>query len=423
MLVRIKINSEGGKQMKRELLEKYAYLLVKVGLDVQPGQKVIIEAPVETYDFARMVTKAAYQQKAGEVVVHYTDASLSKFNALNMEASEVAAVQEWEKQSLSHYLDEGACSLLFASPNPHLMDDLNGEQAHAIQTHTNDKRNIIRSKIASDGIQWCIAAVPNQPWAEAVMPNVDKAIVLDKFWEQILKLVYVDERHDPVETWYQNRVRKGELQQKLTDLHLDRLHISSSNGTDIEIGLHEDCSFGRRYEKPEGRPDNVCNIPTEEICTTPDKWRTNGKVVSARPLLIGGKIIDHFEVTFKDGRVTDCKAEIGEDLLKATIETDEGAHYLGEVAFVPYHSPISLSGYVYYNTLIDENASCHLALGRGFPHAVGADAVDKKSWEKKHVNDSVIHIDFMIGTADTKIIGYTKDGKEIAIFVDGDFAL
>lgn len=409
--------------MKKESLEKYAHLLVRVGLDVQPGQKVIIEAPVETYEFARMVSEMAYREKAGEVVVHYTDSTLAKINALNRPLEEVALVEEWEKMSLSHYLEEGACSLLFTSPNPHLMDDLASQRAHAIQTHTNDKRNIIRSKIASDGIQWCIAAVPNQVWAEAVMPEVPKEEVLDLFWTQILKLVYVDETNDPVQVWQENRVRKGELQQKLTDLHLDRVHITSSNGTDVKIGLHEDCSFGHRYVKPEGRPDNVCNIPTEEICTTPDKWRTNGKVVSSRPLLIGGKVIDGFEVTFKDGRVVDCKAEVGEALLKATIDSDEGAHYLGEVAFVPYHSPISLSGYVYYDTLIDENASCHLALGRGFPGAVGASPVDKTTWEAKHVNDSVIHIDFMIGTIDTEITGYTKDGQEVAIFVDGDFAL
>lgn len=313
--------------------------------------------------------------------------------------------------------------MLFKSPNPHLMDDLTGEQAHAIQTHTNDKRNIIRSKIATDGIQWCIAAVPSQAWAEAVIPDEPKETVLDKFWEQILKLVYVDEEHDPVAVWQQQRIRKGELQQKLTDLHLNRIHMTSSNGTDIEFGFHEDVSFGHRYVKPTDRPDNVCNIPTEEICTTPDKWRTNGKVVSTKPLLIGGKIIDQFEVTFKDGRAIDCKAKVGEELLKATIDTDEGSHYLGEVAFVPYHSPISLSGYVYYETLIDENASCHIALGRGFPHAVGAHPIDKASWEEKHVNDSVIHIDFMIGAKDTKIVGYTKDGQAVNIFENGDFAL
>ena len=409
--------------MKQALIEKYAYLLVRVGLDVQPGQKVIIECPVEAHEFARLVTKVAYQEKAGEVIVHYTDAVLNKVNALNRNIEDTARVEKWQQESLSHYLDQGACSLLLRSNNPHLMDDLDGERAHAIQTHINDKRNIIRAKIASAGIQWCIATVPTLAWAKTVMPEVSDEEAVDKMWELLLKLCYIDEESDPVEVWKNKRVEKGMLQEKLTSLNLDRIHMTSSNGTDIEFGFHEDCSFGGRYLEKTDRPNYNANIPTEEICTTPDKYRTNGKVVSTRPLVIGGKIIDKFEVTFKDGRAIDCKAEVGEDLLRATIETDEGSHYLGEVAFVPYHSPISLSGYVYYDTLIDENASCHIALGRGFPHSVKASPVDKSTWEAKHCNDSIIHVDFMVGAPDTNIIGYTRDGKEVVIFKDGDFAL
>lgn len=409
--------------MKRELLEKYAHLLVRVGLDVKPGQKVIIESPVEAYEFARMVTEAAYKENAGEVVVHYTDSTITKIHSLNRDPKDVAFVEIWERESLSHYLNEGACSLLFASPNPHLMDDLSDERAHAIQTHTNDKRNIIRSKIASDGIQWCIAAVPTQIWAEAVMPEEPKETVLDKFWQLILDFAFITEDNDPVEAWTKKKIEKGEISQKLTDYHFDRLRMTSSNGTDIEFGLHEDATFGKRYVKPTDRPDYVANIPTVEICTSPDKWRTNGKVVSTKPLLLGGKIVDNFEITFKDGKAIDCKAEVGEELLRKTIEADENSGYLGEVAFVPYHSPISLSGYVFYNTLIDENASCHLALGRGFPGCVGAHPVDKSTWEAKHLNDSSIHVDFMVGAKDTSIIGYTKDGKEVVIFRDGDYAV
>ncbi len=409
--------------MKQELLKKYAQVLVTVGLDVQPGQKVIIEAPVETYDFARIVCEAAYEKQASEVIVHYTDSTIAKTGAAYRNEDDIARVEQWEKESLAHYLNEGACSLLFTSPNPHLMDDLADHKAHAMQTHTNDKRNVIRAKIASDGIQWCIAAVPNQAWAEAVMPDVPKDQVLERFWEQILKLVYVDEEHDPIATWQERRVERGLLQEKLTNLKLDHIHMTSSNGTDLTIGFHPDATFGKRYEKPSDRPDYVPNIPTEEICTTPDKYRVDGTVVATRPLLVGGKIIDQFSVTFEKGRAVKWQARTGQDLLTSTIETDEGSHYLGEIAFVPYHSPISLSGLVYYDTLIDENASCHIALGRGFPNAVQASATDKKEWEEKHINDSVIHIDFMIGAPDTQITGYTRDDQEVVIFKDGDFAL
>ena len=409
--------------MKQALIEKYAYLLVRVGLDVQPGQKVIIECPVEAHEFARLVTKVAYQEKAGEVIVHYTDAVLNKVNALNRSIEDTARVEKWQQESLSHYLEQGACSLLLRSNNPHLMDDLDGDRAHAIQTHINDKRNIIRAKIASAGIQWCIATVPTLAWAKTVMPEVSDEEAVDQMWELLLKLCYIDEENDPVEVWKNKRIEKGLLQEKLKNLNLDRIHMTSSNGTDIEFGFHEDCSFGGRYVEKTDRPNYNANIPTEEICTTPDKYRTNGKVVSTRPLVIGGKIIDKFEVTFKDGRAIDCKAEVGEDLLRATIETDEGSHYLGEVAFVPYHSPISLSGYVYYDTLIDENASCHIALGRGFPHSVKASPVDKSTWEVKHCNDSIIHIDFMVGTSDMNIDGLCEDGTWIPIFRNGDFVI
>lgn len=408
--------------MDKKLLEKYAYLLVRTGLDVQPGQKVIIEAPVETYEFARIVSREAYNQQAGEVVIHYTDAYQDKLRAIYEDPTDVSRVRQWEKDSLSEYLEEGACSLLFTSPNPHLMDDLSENRAHAISTHTNDKRNIIRNAIASKNIQWCIAAVPNLEWAKTVMKDVPEDQVLDAFWQQILDLVYVDNVHDPVATWKERQIQKGELQQKLTDLHLDSVHMTSSNGTDVTFGFHEDCSFGHRYVQKSG-PDNVCNIPTEEICTSPDKWRTNGKVVSSRPLLIGGKIIDEFEVTFKDGKAINCKAKIGEELLRSTINTDEGSCYIGEFALVPYHSPISQSGYVYYNTLIDENAACHIALGNGFAGSVGLDSSKPETWASKNLNHSKIHVDFMIGYKDTKIVGYTKDGKEVLIFENGDFAL
>ena len=205
--------------MKQALIEKYAYLLVRVGLDVQPGQKVIIECPVEAHEFARLVTKVAYQEKAGEVIVHYTDAVLNKVNALNRSIEDTARVEKWQQESLSHYLEQGACSLLLRSNNPHLMDDLDGDRAHAIQTHINDKRNIIRAKIASAGIQWCIATVPTLAWAKTVMPEVSDEQAVDKMWELLLKLCYIDEENDPVEVWKNKRIEKGLLQEKLTNLN------------------------------------------------------------------------------------------------------------------------------------------------------------------------------------------------------------
>ena len=407
--------------MNQKLLNKYADLLLRTGVNLQKNQKLIIESPVETYDFARLLAKKAYAMGSGEVIIHYTDALTEKETAKHLEAKDIARVENWEAESLDHYLREGAASILFASPDPFLMDDLEQDKAHAIQTHTNDKRNHIRAMIASDHTQWLIAAVPNQAWAEAVLKDEPKETVLDTFWELIFKLAYVDEEHDPNETWKEREQAKHERGLKLDALQLDHVRMTSSNGTDLVIGFHEDARF-TNDPKEEGIVIHP-NIPTEEICTCPDKWRVDGKVVSARPLLLGGKIVDDFELTFKEGKVVDCHAKTGEDLLRSTILTDEGSCYLGEFALVEYHSPISLSGKVFYNTLIDENASCHLSLGKGFPRCVRAHPTDLNDWEKKHLNFSKIHIDFMVGTPDTQIMGYTRDGREVPIFVNGDFAL
>lgn len=212
--------------------------------------------------------------------------------------------------------------------------------------------------------------------------------------------------------------KKNEISNKIDDLELVDLHFTSSNGTDLNIGLTSKSKFGYRGPLPPNYIRNMANFPTEEICTTPHKYKINGKVCTTKPIALGGKVIPYFELTFKDGKVVDLKADECYDLIKKTIETDEGSCYLGEVALVAYHSPISMSGLVYYTTLIDKNASFHLALGRalGNTEYVNEDGV-------KCFNNSSIHIDFMVGAHHTNIIGTTKDGRKVQIFKDGDFSL
>lgn len=406
--------------MQEVLLQKYAHLLIRVGLDLRPGQKLILEAPVETFAFARMVAETAYREGAGEVIIHYGDIVEAKIKALNHTPEETAALPDWERDSLSHYLEQGACSLTFTSPKPHLMGDLDEEQAYAVETHNNRRRNLIREKVA-EGIQYCIAPVPNPDWAKAVFPGLPEVEAVEKMWELFLKFAYVEEDNDPIEAWKQKTAKRSHLEEILNGFHLDRVRMKSSNGTDIEFGFHPDMVFG--FGAGDNVPTYSANIPTEEICTSPDRRRTNGRVVASRPLLAGGKVINHFELTFRDGKVVDCKAEVGEELLKRLIATDEGSAYLGEVAFVPYHSPISQSGLVFHDILIDENASCHLALGRGFAGTVGAHPTDKSGWAEKGLNDSQVHIDFMVGMPDTQITAYTRDGREVVIMKDGDYVI
>ncbi len=408
--------------MNQVLLEKYADLLVRTGVNLQKGQILIIEAPVDCIDFARVVTKKAFEVGAGDVVCHYVDPVYQKIRANALSEEKVSEVLDWQKESLDYYLKQGACSLMLTSPQPYLMQDMEESKASALQKFTNDLRNVIRHRIAVDGIQWCIAAVPNQYWAEAIMPDVDKDKVLDEFWALLFKLAYVTENHDPNDVWKENSARRHELMAKLDSFELDHIHMTSSNGTDVTFGFHEDYSWGSKNEEDPDEIKYSPNIPTEEVCTSPDKYRTNGIVYSTKPLMLGGKIVDDFSIRFEQGKVVEVHAKKGEELLKGIINQDEGSCYLGEVALVPYHSPISESGLIYFNTLIDENASCHIALGKAFPNTVGLTSQDPKDWETKHLNYSSIHVDFMIGAKDTTIIGYTKDGKEVTIFENGDFA-
>lgn len=405
--------------MQKEMLCKYAHLLVRVGLDLRPSQKLIIEAPVDTHAFAQLVADTAYCEGAGEVVVHYTDIVYEKTRALFHSVEQTAALPDWERDSLEHYLGQGACSLTLTSPKPQLMEDLDEERAYAIEAHHNARRNLIRRHVNEDGVQYCIAPVPNRDWAQAIIPCLSPESAEEVMWELFMQFAHIDNDNDPVAIWREKTVCRDRMERILNGLNLDRIRMRSDNGTDIVIGFHPDFRFGFGDEAP----TYSCNIPTEEICTSPDKWRADGRVVSSRPLLLGGKSVENFELIFHKGKVVDCKAETGESLLKKVIATDAGSAYLGEVAFVPHNSPISQCGLVFRDILIDENASCHLALGRGFPGTVGADPRGRHEWEEKHLNDSSIHIDFMVGMPDTEVTGYTRDGREVAIMQSGDFVI
>lgn len=409
--------------MNKKLLENYARLIVRSGLDLQKDQYLIIEAPIEVAHFVHIVTKKAFEYGAKDVFVRYIDNNLDRIRTDYIEDEELGNVKQWQKDSLSYYLDQGAASLLMKSPNPFLMQGVEASKGSALQSFSNDLRNVIRSKIASDGIQWCIAAVPNLNWAKAIMPDEDESVVLEKFWDLIFKLTYVDEENDPVENWAAKQEKKRQIRAVLDSYELDSLHMTSSNGTDITFGIVESANFGSGIKIEPGKPNYCANIPTEEICTSPDKFRTNGIVYSTKPLMLGGQIVENFSLRFVDGKCVEVKAEKGEQLLKDIVNKDEGSAYIGEVAFVPYHSPISMSKIVYYETLIDENASCHIALGKGFPGCVDAHPTDLKDWERLHLNFSKIHIDFMVGAFDTRIEGTSRNGDKYLIFENGDYAL
>ncbi len=394
------------EKMKR----KYAYTLARVGLNVQKGQTVLVEAAVEGWEFTSIFAEECYKLGAGNVVVHYLDLPNMKVGAQYRADEDVRRVEDWEYAMHQGYLDNGACYVRLEGVNPRLMEDVSEKNSNAIFAHVDAVRNIMRRASREKHCQWLIAMVPTVQWAEYILDKTGKE-ALNELWEILLKLCYITEDNDVVKTWEEKGRRNAERGRAVDALKLTKLHYTASNGTDLTVGLTPWSKFGHEdSDLPAGQVPFNANIPSEEIFTTPDKFGTNGIVYASRPLLLGGKSIENFGFRFEKGKVVEVLADEGKEMLEALINTDENAGYLGEAALVEYHSPISMSGLVYYTTLIDENASCHLALGRGFG-------------QRPEFNDSTIHVDFMIGTPDLCIVGTTEDGREVDIFRDGDFAL
>lgn len=392
-----------------KMKHKYAYTLARVGLNVQKGQTVLVEAAVEGWQFTSIFAEECYKLGAGNVVVHYLDLPNMKTAAQYRSDESVRKVEDWEVAMHQGYLDDGACYVRLEGVNPKLMERVSEKNSNAIFAHVDAVRNIMRKASREKHCQWLIAMIPTVEWAEYILDKTGVEAE-EELWKILLKLCYIDEDNDVVAAWEEKNRKKAARGQAVDALKLTKLHYTAANGTDLTVGLTPWSKFSYGDMPADFIPFNP-NIPTEEICTTPNKWETNGVVYASRPLVLGGKKIENFGFRFENGKVVEVLADQGKEMLEALIATDENAGYLGEAALVEYHSPISMSGLVYYTTLIDENASCHLALGRGL------------GGRHEEFNDSTIHVDFMIGTPDMRIVGTTEDGREVDIFRDGDFAI
>ena len=395
-------------KMNEKMIRRYARMLATVGINVQKGQKVLVEACIEGHAFANIFAQECYECGASEVLINYIDLPFLKTKAQYQKDEDVRKIQDWEVERYQKILDEGACTIRLEGVNPKLMEDASETQANAIFSYIDNLRNIMRKASREKHCQWCIAMVPTYEWATLMFPELDKDEALDKLWNLLFKLCYLTEDNDIVEVWKQKNIVKHEQGKKLDNLNLKAFHYTASNGTDLIVELTPYSKFS--YDTPKDTLTFNANIPTEEVFTSPNKYGTRGVVYASRPLILGGKKVENFGFRFEEGKVVEVIANEGKEMLEALIHTDENAGYLGECALVEYSSPISQSGLVYYNTLIDENASCHLALGSGFGPS-------------DLFNQSTIHVDFMIGTADMNIDGLQEDGTWIPIFRNGDFAI
>ncbi len=409
--------------MENVLLKKYAKLVVKVGVNLQKDQILVINSPIECAEFARSIAEEAFLAGAHDVVVSWGDELLAHIRYQHGQKELFTEFPEWRQKFYMDYAEQGAAFVSIAARDPEIFNDIEPEKLKLSQQAAGAALLEYRSRLMNNRNTWCVVSVPTESWATKVFPDCPKEEAVAKLWKAIFQTVRIDADKDPVAAWQEHIAFLQKAAKFLNDHEFVSLHYTNSLGTDLTIELPEGHIWAGGAELSELGVAFAANMPTEEVYTLPKRDGVNGTVVAAKPLNFNGNLIEGFKLTFQDGRVVAYSAEKGEKILKGLLETDEGARYLGEVALVPYDSPISKSGILFYNTLFDENASCHLALGKAYPTCIkGGEAMDSVTLLQHGVNDSLLHEDFMIGTRDLEIVGTTKAGEKIPVFQNGNFA-
>ena len=407
--------------MKKSVLKKYAELIAKTGINVQKGQDVVIRCDLDQPEFVKMVTEYCYKFGARKVTIEWSYQPLAKVHNKYCSVKTLATLEKWEEEKLKHNSLTLPALIWLDSEDPDGLKGMNEKKSAEAQRIRYPLIKPYRDAMENK-YQWCIAAVPGKKWAKKVFPNLSVSQAMEKLWEAILYTSRVDE--NPIEAWKKHNEDLLHRCNYLNGLNLKSLTYKASNGTNFTVGLIENALFIGGGEETLGNKVYFNpNIPSEECFTTPKRGDIEGIVYSSKPLSYKGQLIENFWIKFENGKVVDVHAEKNEHVLREMVSMDEGATMLGEVALIPYDSPISNLNILFYNTLFDENASCHLALGMGFPNCIKD--FEKYSLEEIRqmgVNDSMIHVDFMIGTKDLSIVGTTKEGKQVQIFKDGNWA-
>ncbi len=408
--------------MREEMLRKYAALAIKTGVNLQKGQTLLLLSPIDCADFARIVSETAYKEGAREVVIHWNDEKSAKIKYQYAPEEIFNEFPDWMVKSYTHYSDSGACFIQISASDPDLMKGVDAKRIAMAQKARQLALKEHNERLMSNRNSWSIVSIPTEGWAKKVFPHLTKEESIEKLWQEIFKIVRLD-KEDPVIAWQQHIDSLRKSMAKLNSEKFTSLHFKNSLGTDLTIDLPKSHLWLGGSEKTTEGIEFIANMPTEEIFTAPKRDGVNGIVYSTKPLNYGGNLIEDFSITFKDGRVVDFTAKEGYETLKGIIETDEGSHFLGEVALVPFNSPISNSGIVFYNTLFDENASCHLALGRAYSVCVeNGENLSKDELLNAGINDSLAHVDFMIGSKDLKIFGINEKGEKIPVFNERNWA-
>lgn len=403
----------------KELLKKYANTILNTCLKVPKGQPLFISANYERVDFVRIIASEAYKIGINDIYFDLTDVYLKREALVNLKTEELKKMQFWNKNIWNEYAEKGAAFIMLASETPGLMKDVEPQKISELTIHAFNTRKGFDDMRDKSLVPWCIAAVPTDAWAKKLFPESQNPV--NELWNKIFEICYIKEEN-PEEIWNKKIVKLNERSQKLTSCQFKKLKYTNSLGTRFEIELPKNHLWASGKEKLMNGKEVLVNFPTEEVFTSPTNDSANGIVYSSKPLAYQDNIINNFWIKFENGLAVECGAEEGEDVLKNIISSCENCNRLGEIALVEYESPISKSGIVFYETLYDENAACHLALGASFPECIkNGPKMSKEELLSKKLNECTNHVDFMIGTKDLKIVGITEQNEEIVIFENGNF--
>lgn len=408
----------------KEKLQQYAELLVKVGMNVQPKQPVFIRSSVETLELTHLIVEEAYRCGASDVRVVYSDPTLKRLKFENESVEHFAnhEIKSYDVEARMDYVKRGAANLALISEDPDLMDGIDSQKLQAFQQQNARAFKGYMESVQKNQFPWVVAAFPSKAWAKRVYPELSVEEAYIKFIDEVFDIVRID-GNAPVENWRQHIANLSVYAQKLQQKNYHALHYVSE-GTDLTVGLAKNHIWEDATSYVNGKEQAfIANIPTEEVFTAPDRNRVDGYVTNKLPLSYNGTIIDQFKLMFKDGEIIDFSAEKGEAVLKDLINTDEGSRRLGEVALVPDDSPISNRNTIFYNTLFDENAACHLAIGSAYAFNIqGGTEMTVEEKIASGLNDSNVHVDFMIGSSDLTIYGIFEDGSKELVFENGNWA-
>ena len=404
-------------------LNEYAKLVIKQGVNLQSGELVAIASPVMAAEFAEAIAEEAYKSGASEVMMLWSDAKIGKM-AFEYETMEtLTTIPEYVVKQRDYILDKKGVFISILSDIPGLLKDVDPVKVAERGRASGKALARFRESTGINATRWCLVAYPNEYWAKQMFPDLSPAEALEKQWNYLHKTLRLD-AEDSLAAWKEHQQNLSRRSKFLNEANIKSFHYKNSIGTDFTVRMPKGYIFTGAVEKSRGGVDFTANMPTEEVFSSPDKNTAEGTLVAALPLVRNGVIIKNFSITFEKGYIVDYKAEEGYETLKQIIETDEGSHRLGEIALIGYDSPIQNLKSLFYETLFDENASCHFAIGRAFPTCLkGGENMTKEELSAAGLNDSLQHVDFMVGTSDLDITATTEDGKEIAIFRNGNWVI